>query len=246
MHNININLIIYLAKFNIGDIIESLVAILIIEDEKKLVDILKTALKSERYSVDMAYDGEEGLVMATKNNYALILLDLMLPKKDGLTFCKELRQLQIHTPIIILTARGTAEDRVIGLDLGADDYLVKPFSIIELFARIRSVLRRRKTTDSDIRKVSDLIMDKKKHEVTRAGEVVSLTPKEYKLLDTLISNHGEAMNRQKLIDHAWGPTFKETSNELNVHIKYLRNKIDGKNYKPLIHTIRGVGFVLRE
>ena len=155
--------------------------ILIIEDEKKLATILKRTLKLERYSVDLAYDGEEGLQKAMKNNYSLIILDIMLPKKDGLQICKELREHQIHTPIIMLTARGTVEDRVSGLDIGADDYLVKPFGMTELFARIRSVLRRRKTTDSDIVKVADLIMDRKKHEVTRAGVVIPLTPKEYKL-----------------------------------------------------------------
>jgi two-component system copper resistance phosphate regulon response regulator CusR len=221
-------------------------SILIIEDEKKLVNILQQALKGERYSVDVAYDGEEGLDKALKNNYSMILLDIMLPKKDGLTICKELRAHEIHTPIIMLTARGSMEDRVTGLDIGADDYLIKPFGIDELFARIRAVLRRRRTTDSDIRKVTDLIMDKRKHEVTRAGKVISLAPKEYKLLDVLISNHGEAINRRKLIDYAWGPTFVETNNELNVHIKYLRRKIDSDNSKPLIHTIRGVGFVLKE
>ncbi|KKU68336.1 MAG: Two component transcriptional regulator, winged helix family [Parcubacteria group bacterium GW2011_GWA2_47_16] len=220
--------------------------ILIVEDEKKLVDILKRALKAERYSVDTAYDGEEGLEKAMKNNYSMIILDILLPKKDGFAVCKELRARQIHTPIIMLTARGSSEDRVAGLDAGADDYLIKPFGITELLARIRAVLRRRKTTDSDISKIADLVMDKKKHEVTRAGRVVSLTPKEYKLLDVLLSNRGEAINRRKLIDHAWGPDFKETNNELNVHINYLRAKIDKGSKKPLIHTIRGVGFVLKE
>lgn len=221
-------------------------SILIIEDERKLVDILKKALKNARYSVDAAFDGQEGLDKAMKNNYSLILLDIMLPKKDGFAVCKELRMHKIHTPIIMLTARGSAEDRVTGLDVGADDYLVKPFGIEELLARIRAVLRRRKTTDSDIVKVADLIMDKRKHEVTRAGMVIPLTPKEYKLLDTLISNQGEALNRRKLIDHAWGPDFKEKNNELNVHIKYLRNKVDGGKNKTLIHTVRGVGFVLKD
>ena len=221
-------------------------SILIVEDEKKLVDILKRALKGERYSVDVAYDGEEGLEKAMKNNYALIILDIMLPKKDGFAVCKELRQHQIHTPIIMLTARGSVEDRVTGLDVGADDYLMKPFGLNELFARIRAVLRRPKVTESNVTKVADLIIDRKKHEVTRAGKVIPLTPKEYKLLDTLIANPGEAINRRKLIDHAWGPTFKETNNELNVHIRYLRAKIDGGKNKPLIHTVRGVGFVLKE
>lgn len=229
----------------IGAVIKHM-SILIIEDEKKLVSILKRALKGERYSVEVAYDGKEGLNKAMKNNYSLILLDIMLPKKDGLAVCRELRQHQIHTPIIMLTARGSAEDRVAGLDVGADDYLIKPFGLNELFARIRAVLRRRKTTDSDIMRIADLIMDKKKHEVTRAGKVISLTPKEYKLLDTLLSNHGEVINRRKLIDNAWGPEFEETNNELNVHIRYLRRKIDGNKNKPLIHTIRGVGFVLKE
>src|SRR3989344_7108938 len=127
--------------------------ILIIEDEKKLVDILKKTLKNERYSVDVASDGEEGLNKAMKNNYSLILLDIMLPKKDGIAVCKELRARAIHTPIIMLTARGSVDDRVVGLNAGADDYLIKPFGLTELFARIRAVLRRRKTTDSDITKI---------------------------------------------------------------------------------------------
>ena len=221
-------------------------AILIIEDEKKLVDILKIALKGERYSVDVAYEGEEGLSKALKNNYSLIILDIMLPNKDGFTICRELRAHDIHTPIIMLTARSTIEDRIAGLNAGADDYLVKPFGLNELFARIRAVLRRRKTADSDIAKIADLVMDRNKHEVTRAGKVMILTPKEYKLLDTLISHRGEAVSRRKLIDHAWGPAFKETHNELNVHIRYLRRKVDSSKHKPLIHTIRGVGFVLKE
>ncbi len=221
-------------------------AILIIEDEKKLVDILKKALKNERFSVDVAYDGQTGLEKGLKNNYSLIILDIMLPKKDGFAVCKELRARHIHTPIIMLTARGSVEDRVTGLDAGADDYLIKPFGIKELFARIRAILRRRKTSDPDITKIGNLVMDKNKHEVTRAGAVISLTPKEYKLLDTLMTYQGEAINRRKLIDHAWGPDFKETNNELNVHIRYLRTKVDGGKNKPLIHTIRGVGFVLKE
>ncbi|MDP2966980.1 MAG: response regulator transcription factor [bacterium] len=221
-------------------------SILIIEDEKKLVSILKRALKGERYSVEVAYDGKEGLNKAMKNNYSLILLDIMLPKKDGLAVCKELRQHQIHTPIIMLTARGSTEDRVAGLDVGADDYLIKPFGLNELFARIRAVLRRRKTTDPDITKIADLVMDNKKHEVIRAGKVIPLTPKEYKLLHALLSNQGVAINMRQIIVYAWGPSFDSSHNELNVHIRYLRRKIDGNKNKPLIHTIRGVGFVLKE
>ncbi len=209
--------------------------ILVIEDEKKLSDILKKALNTERYSV-------EGL----KNNYGCIILDIMLPKKDGFEVCRELRARHIHTPIIMLTARGTIEDRIKGLDLGADDYLTKPFGIEELFARIRTVLRRRKTTESIILKIDDLIFDTKKHEVTRAGKVIPLTPKEYKLLDILLRHIGEAITRQQLIDIVWNPDFKETNNELNVHMRYLRRKIDSPNLKPLIHTVRGVGYILKE
>ena len=220
-------------------------SILIIEDEKKIVDILKIALKGERYAVDVAHDGQEGLDKAKKNEYSLILLDITLPTKDGFTICKELRQNLIHTPIIMLTARGTDTDRVVGLDAGADDYLVKPFSLNELFARIRAVLRRKKTSGSNIVKFTDLVMDDNKHEVTRAGRTIALTPKEYKLLRALLSNHGEVVKRQKLLNVAWGPEFRETHNELNVHIKYLRTKIDGVNDKPLIHTVRGVGFMLK-
>ncbi len=220
--------------------------ILVIEDEKKLAGILKRILRTERYSVDIASDGEEGLLKAMKNNYALIILDLMLPKKDGMTVCRELREHHVHTPVIMLTARGTVEDRVSGLDTGADDYLIKPFGMTELLARIRSILRRRKTSDPDIVKIGNLVMDRKKHEVSRSGVVIPLTPKEYKLLNTLLSNPGEAINRRKLIDEAWGPEFEETNNELNVHIKYLRSKIDTKKEKPLIQTIRGVGFTLKE
>lgn len=220
--------------------------ILVIEDEVKLSDILYRALKNERYSVDTAYDGEEGYKKAISNDYGLIVLDLKLPKKDGLTLCKELRAKQIHTPIIILTARSTEEDRVKGLDFGADDYLLKPFSLDELFARIRAVLRRRKVTESDIKKIDTLIIDRKKHEVTRSGKVVTLTPKEYKLLDTLIGHQNEALTRRYLIVQAWGPHFEETGNELNVHMRYLRKKIETLKEKKLIYTIRGVGFLLKE
>lgn len=221
-------------------------AILVVEDERKLSDILKTALTSEKYAVDTAYDGDEGLDKAMKNSYDAIILDIMLPKRDGIEVCKELRKNQIHTPIIMLTARATLQDRVGGLDVGADDYLTKPFGIEELFARIRAVLRRRKTTDSLILKVGDLVLDPKKHEVSRGGSVVQLTPKEYRLIELLMRNHGRALTRQELINAAWGPHFKETNNDLNVHMRYLRRKIDPDNMKPLIHTVRGVGYILRE
>lgn len=220
--------------------------ILIIEDEKKLVDILKKALRGERYAFDVAYDGEEGLEKALKGNYGLIILDLSLPKKDGMDVCRELRAQLVHTPVIMLTARGVIENKIDGLDAGADDYLLKPFSLDELFARIRAVLRRRKVIEIPLLQVADVILDGKKHEVTRAGKVVSLTPKEYRILETLMRDKGQAVTRQMLIDEVWGPEFEETNNELNVHVRYLRRKIDLGRKNPLIHTLRGVGYAARE
>jgi DNA-binding response OmpR family regulator len=220
--------------------------ILVVEDEVQLAEVLKKALTGQRYTVDVALDGEEGFNKALKNNYGLIVLDLMLPKKDGLEVCKELRERHIHTPIIMLTAKGVLEDRVQGLDVGADDYLLKPFEMEELFARIRAVLRRRKTSEPLVLKVGDLIMDTKSHEVTRAGKKVQLTPKEYKSLDALMRQGGEVLTRGDLIKEAWGHEFKEDNHELNVHMRYLRTKIDEGFGKPLIHTVRGVGYIIKE
>lgn len=220
--------------------------ILIIEDEKKLVEILKKVLRSEKYAFDIAYDGEEGYQKALKGNYGLIILDLSLPKKDGMDVCRELRAKMIHTPIIMLTARSVIENRVEGLDAGADDYLLKPFSLNELSARIRAVLRRRKVVDVPLLSISDIIIDDKKHEVTRKGEVLVLTPKEYRILNTLVRNKDQAITRQQLIEEVWGPQFKETNNELNVHVRYLRRKVDEGRTNPLIKTIRGVGYAIRE
>jgi DNA-binding response OmpR family regulator len=220
--------------------------ILIIEDEKKLVEILKKALRGERYAFDVAYDGEEGFQKALKGNYGLIILDLSLPKKDGMDVCKELRARLIHTPIIMLTARGVIENKVDGLDAGADDYLLKPFSLDELFARIRAVLRRRKVAEVPLLHVADIIIDGKKHEVARGGKVIALTPKEYRILETLMRNKGQAVTRKELIDEVWGPDFEETNNELNVHVRYLRRKVDSNRKEELIQTIRGVGYAIRE
>ena len=220
--------------------------ILIIEDEKKLVEIMKKALRTERYAFDVAYDGEEGYEKALKGNYGLIILDLSLPKKDGMDVCKELRAKLISTPIIMLTARGVIGNRVDGLDAGADDYLLKPFSLDELFARIRAVLRRRKGVDTPLLTVADIIIDGKRHEVTRATTPVALTPKEYRILETLVRNKGQALTRKQLLDEVWGPDFTETHNELNVHIRYLRRKIDSDRNVPLIQTVRGVGYILNE
>ncbi len=220
--------------------------ILIIEDEKKLVDVLIKALKGERYAYDVAYDGDTGLEKALKGKYSLIILDLSLPKKDGLDICRELRQKLIHTPVIMLTARGVIGDRVKGLDVGADDYLLKPFSLDELFARIRAVLRRRKVTEGKLLSFADIVLDSKKHQVTRAGKVLQLTPKEYRLMETLLQNKNHAVPRAQLIEDAWGGEMEGINFELNVHMRYLRRKVDSGRNKPLITTVRGVGYTLRE
>lgn len=220
--------------------------ILIIEDEKKLVDILTKALTGEKYLCDVAYDGVEGLEKASKGNYSLIILDLSLPKKDGLDVCKELRAKLVYTPIIMLTARGIIEDRVVGLDVGADDYLLKPFSLDELFARIRAVLRRRKVAEGVLLTFFDIVLDSKKHVVTRAGKPLALTPKEYRLLETLLRNKGQAITRLQLIEETWGKNAKEVDLELNVHMRYLRRKVDAGRKESLIQTVRGVGYTLRE
>src|SRR3989344_1035458 len=178
-------------------------AILVIEDERKLAALLKKALASEHYTVDTGFDGEEGVAKAFKGRYSLILLDVMLPKKSGMEVCLELRNQHVHTPIIMLTARDTIDDRIAGLDIGADDYITKPFGMEELFARIRAVLRRRKTTESIVLRIADLTLDTKKHEVARGGKLILLTPKEYRLLGSLLRHNGEAMTRRQLIDVAW-------------------------------------------
>jgi DNA-binding response OmpR family regulator len=220
-------------------------SILVIEDEKKLAEILRKALKSERYAVDSAYDGAEGLKKALKGGYALIVLDIMLPKKNGFDVCKELRAAGIDTPIIMLTARATLEDRVNGLDLGADDYLVKPFGIEELFARIRALLRREKKGDPLVLKVADISIDTKSHDVRKGNKVLPLSPKEYILLETLLRKPGEALTRRQLLDAAWGPEFRETNHELNVHMRYLRRKVDTSGKAGIIKTIRGVGYAAK-
>ena len=220
--------------------------ILLVEDDVNLGNLLQDSLEIKNYDVVLKRNGEDAMAEFKANKYDMCLLDVMLPKKDGFVVCKELRRQHIHTPIIMLTARDTLEDRVIGLDAGADDYLIKPFGMKELFARMRAVLRRRKITEGDVIKFMDLSMDRKKHEVTRARKVMDLTPKEYKLLEMFLLNQEEAINRKKLLAHAWGPEFKETNNELNVHINYLRTKINEDSKEPLIHTIRGIGFVLKK
>lgn len=220
--------------------------ILLVEDEKKLANFIKQGLREEHYIVDVAYDGQKAFFLATVNPYDLILLDLMLPDKDGIAVCRELRDKKVAAPILMLTARGTVRDKIAGLDAGADDYLAKPFSFEELLARIRALLRREKKDKNTVLKVDDLELDQLSHAVKRAGNKIELTSKEYALLEYLMLNANQVVTRTMISEHVWNEDFDSFSNVIDVYINYLRNKIDKGSKKHLLHTIRGTGYMLKE
>ena len=221
--------------------------ILVIEDEKKIADFIKRGLKEEGYAVDMADDGENGFFLATTNDYDLILLDLMLPKLDGITICKKVREEKISTPIIMLTAKDALKDKVIGLNAGADDYLTKPFAFEELLARIRAILRKQSEQSQQAKlQVADLSLDLSTYKVTRAGKEIELTSKEYALLEYLMRNAGKIVTRTMISEHVWDIHFDTFTNVIDVYINYLRNKIDAGSKKKLIQTVRGRGYMLKE
>ncbi len=220
--------------------------ILVVEDEVKITRFIKKGLEMEHYTVEVAYDGEEAMAKAEINNYDLIILDIMLPKLDGIEVCRKLREKKVETPIVMLTARDTVEDRINGLDAGADDYLVKPFAFGELVARIRALLRREKTVKSTNLQVGDLIMDPATHEVYRENKEIQLSSKEYRLLDYMMRRPGHVCTRTMIGEHIWGYNFTDDSNVIDVYISYLRRKIDsGFKYK-LIHTVRDVGYKIQD
>ena len=220
--------------------------ILLVEDEEKIANFIGRGLKEEYYIVDVAYDGEKGLFLAEINVYDLIILDIMLPIKDGLSICKELRSKKIDTPILMLTARDRVEDKVLGLDLGADDYLAKPFAFEELLARVRALLRRKEGDKSTLLKIADLELDQLTHKVRRAGKEISLTSKEYALLEYLMLNANQVVTRTMISEHVWNEDFDSFTNVIDVYIKYLRNKIHKDFRKQLIYTMRGTGYILKE
>jgi len=219
--------------------------ILVVEDEKKIADFVKRGLKEEGYAVDVAYDGENGLFLAKTNQYDLILLDLMLPKMDGLEVCRQLKKEACPAPIIMVTAKDTVEDKVTGLDSGADDYLTKPFAFEELLARMRAVLRKKESKAANLLKVDDLSLDLLSHKVSRGEKEVSLTAKEYALLEYLMRNAGSIVTRTMISEHVWDIDFDTFTNVIDVYINYLRNKIDSPHEKKLIRTIRGRGYTLK-
>jgi heavy metal response regulator len=220
--------------------------ILIVDDEENLVNALYKALKEEGYSVDTAQDGLEGLEYAKMNVYDVIILDIMLPGMDGVKVLENLRNDGINTPVLMLTAKDATEDKVKGLDAGADDYLTKPFELSELMARIRALLRRQSNTKSPILKVADLELNTLTRQVKRGDKEISLTSKEFALLEYMMRNAGRVLTRSQIADHVWDYEFDGFSNIIDVYIRYLRKKIDDGFENKLIHTIRGSGYCLKE
>lgn len=219
--------------------------ILVIEDEKKLANFIKKGLEEEGYAVDVASDGEEGFVMAMDRVHDLILLDIQLPRMDGLRLLNELRKEKIQTPVLLLTVRATIEDKVLGLDSGADDYLTKPFSFQELVARVRALLRRRADTAPATLQVADLVLDPARRTVSRGGKKIELTPREFALLDYFMRNPGRVLTRTMIAEHVWNYDFETMTNTIDVYVNYLRKKIDAGREPKLLHTVRGVGYVLK-
>lgn len=216
--------------------------ILVVEDERRVAAFIKRGLEEEYYAVDVAYDGEEALDWVAVADYDLIVLDVLLPKKDGFQVCRELRQQGNKVPILMLTARDAIEDRVKGLDSGADDYLVKPFAFQELLARIRALLRRSSEAKTPLLQVGDLVLDTLRREARRGEKVIELTAREYALLEFLMRHPGQVLSRTQIVDHVWNYDFFTTSNVVDVYIGYLRRKIDDGFEVKLIKTVRGVGY----
>ena len=219
--------------------------ILIVEDEKKVAGFIKKGLEEETYAVDVANDGEEGFHLAAMNQYDMIILDLMLPKMDGLEVLTRLRDKKVSTPILLLTAKDAVDDKVTGLNKGADDYLTKPFAFSELLARIRSLLRRGQVETQTELKVGDLTLDMVSHKVSRDGEEIELTGKEYSLLEYFMRNEGKVLTRTMIAEHVWDYNFDTFTNVIDVYVNHLRKKIDKKYPAKLLHTLRGVGYVMR-
>ena len=219
--------------------------ILVVEDEKKVASFIKRGLAEEGYAVDVAPDGEEGVGMALDGVHDLIILDIHLPKMDGLGVLQELRKKKVDTPVLLLTVRATIEDKVLGLDAGADDYLTKPFAFEELLARVRALLRRRADAEPPVIQIADLTLDPARRLVSRGNAKIDLTPKEYALLAYFMRNPGRVLTRTMISEHVWDYTFDTITNVIDVYVNYLRKKIDTGRERKLIHTIRGVGYVMK-
>lgn len=217
--------------------------ILVVEDEKRIADFLNRGLESAGYAVDLANDGKTALERLHSTDYDLVILDLMLPDLDGLAVLEKARNRKVSPPVLILSARGGVDDRVKGLELGADDYLVKPFAFVELLARIRALLRRGQPTPERL-VVSDLSLDCIRRKVTRAGEHIELAPKEFSILEYMMRNRGRPLSRTMIVEHVWDMEYDGLTNIVDVYIRHLRSKIDDRFPVKLIQTVRGIGYML--
>ena len=220
--------------------------LLVIEDELKVANFIRQGLEEEGYAVDHAADGACGLQMALEDLYDVIVLDVMLPKLDGLSVLQQLRQAKIDTPVLLLTVRATIEDKVLGLDSGADDYLTKPFAFEEFVARVRALLRRRAEAAPPVLQVADLALDPARRIVSRAGTKIELTPREFALLDYFMRNPDRVLTRTMIANRVWDYSFDATTNVIDVYVNYLRKKIDTGHDSKLLHTVRGVGYVMKD
>jgi two-component system copper resistance phosphate regulon response regulator CusR len=221
------------------------VRILLVEDEVKVGSFIRRALEEESYAVDLCADGEEAIELAGANTYDLLILDIMLPGMSGLEILRRLRKERVKTPVLILTARTGVDEKVKGLDSGADDYLTKPFAIEELLARVRALLRRGSSDSAGVLQVDDLVLNPVTHEVARGGQRIDLTAKEYALLEYMMRNTGRVLTRAMIAEHVWNLDFDTFTNVIDVYVNYLRNKVDRGRTHRLIHTVRGSGYVLR-
>jgi len=219
--------------------------LLVVEDERRLAEVLETGLGEAGYLVEVACDGEQGACLAVTGDYDLVLLDVMLPGRTGMEVCREIRRRRVDTAVLMLTARSALEDKVQGLDCGADDYLTKPFEFPELLARVRSLLRRSARSRSRVLTVADLQVDTDTREVRRGGELIPLTAKEYALLEYLAYNAGRVVTRDQILAHVWSSDYEGYSNTVDVFIRYLRRKVDEGHDPKLIQTIHRVGYTLR-
>jgi two-component system OmpR family response regulator len=221
------------------------VRVLVVEDEAKMATLVRKALELEGYSVDVAMTGIDAVWMGTENEYDAIVLDVMIPEPDGFEVCRRLRAEGRWAPILLLTARDSVDDRVVGLDAGADDYIPKPFSFAELYARLRALTRRGAPQRPRILEVGDLALDPARHRVTRAGKEIDLSPKEFALLDLFMRHADEVLSRTTILEHVWDFAYDGTSNVVDVYVRYLREKIDRPFDRETLETVRGVGYRLR-
>jgi DNA-binding response OmpR family regulator len=219
--------------------------ILVVEDDTRIARVVEQALAEAGHQVDIAYDGLDGLERAESGSYDLVVLDVMLPEMDGLAVARDLRRQRVRTPILMLTARDAVADRVRGLDSGADDYLIKPFALEELLARVRALGRRAGDGPDAVLEVGDLRLDLERHEVARDARPIELTAKEFDLLAYLMRNAGRVLSKDQITDHVWGYDAQATSNVVEIYVHYLRDKIDRGFPRPLIRTVRGVGYTIK-